>query len=184
MSELLIAASSLTHITVHLKVKRLGYKILYAESLILFSIGLSGWIWFWSKNLLVLDNGFFTNLTDLPLFPLQPIDLIFMGVGLGGSTVLLDFLTRLYKWDRNGLLAVLPWTLVGTYRYLHEFVWVFSYWTTIDVLNKSFSDSPSVSLLPFQPAILTHSYAILFVLFTFFNFIVLLQESKRKNLID
>lgn len=180
MSELLIAASSLAHVAVHLKMRRLNYKILYGESVILFSTGLSGWIWFWSKNSLVDNSGFFATLAGSWRFPLQPIDLIFMSLGLGGSTVLLDFLTRFYKWDRKALLAVLPWTFVGTYRYLHEFVWVYSYWITVNIMNGKFSDSPSGSMLLF-PAVLTHSYAILFVLFTFFNFIVLLQELRRKN---
>lgn len=164
----------------HLKIRKLSYRVLYVESVILFSIGLASWIWFWSQNSLLDSSGFFTTLTGSWFFPLQPIDLIFMGLGLGGSTALLDFLTRFYKWDRKGLLAVLPWTFLGTYRYLHEFVWVYSYWTTVNIVNGKFSDSPSGSMFLF-PAVLTHSYAILFVLFTFFNFIVLLRECTRAS---
>jgi hypothetical protein len=105
-----------------------------------------------------------------------------MGLGLAGSTILLDFVTTSYRWDRKGLIAVLPWIFVGQYRYLHEFIWVFSYWTTLDLSSKppGFSDNPANSILPFYPAFLTHSYATLFVLFTAFAFVVLLQEGKKK----
>jgi hypothetical protein len=104
-----------------------------------------------------------------------------MGLGLGGATILLDFVTRFYNWSRKGLLVVLPWVFVGQYRYLHEFVWVFSYWVTLDLANGGFSDSPKNSILSSPPAVLTHSYAVLFVLFTALAFVVLLQESGNRS---
>jgi len=186
MSELLIAASSIAHLTVHVRVKRIEYKILYYESVILLAAGLlsMGYV-LCSKHSLFDSEEIFYTVTGSSMrdcwFPLEPIDLIFMGLGLGGSTILLEFLTRFYHWDRKGLLAILPWILVGQYRYLHEFVWVFSYWVTVDVSNKSFSDSPRNSILVLPPAVLTHAYAILFLLFTALVFVVLLQECRKKE---
>jgi len=186
MSELLIAASSITHLAVHVKVRRLEYKLLYYESAVLLAAGLLSMMSVLTlKNSLVDNEGIFYTVIGSSvkgsLFPLEPVDLVFMGLGLGGSTILLDFLTRFYNWGRKGLLAVLPWIFVGQYRYLHEFVWVFSYWVTIDVSNGSFSESPKNSILALPPAVLTHSYAILFVLFTALAFVVLLRECKKNE---
>jgi len=187
MSELFIAASTIAHLTIHVRVKRLDYKILYYESVILLVAGLLsiGYVLCLNHSLYDSERIFYTvtgsSMRDSPWFPLEPIDLVFMGLGLGGSTILLDFLTRFYHWDRKGLLTILPWILVGQYRYLHEFVWVFSYWVTVDVSNKSFSDSPKNLILALPPAVLTHAYAILFLLFTALVFVVLLQECRKKE---
>lgn len=182
-SELLIAGFSFIHLAVHLKWKKIRYKIFYYESAILLAAGLLSWTVLHLRGELFDRNGVFTLLTGSWYFPVQPIDLIFMGFGLLMSTALLDFLTKLYALDREGLLAILPWTIVGQYRYLHEFVWVYQYWITKNVQSGKFSD-----LIPWldgglwPPALLTHMMALLFIVFSIFNFIVILQESRKKKL--
>jgi len=99
MSELLIAASSITHLAVHVKVRRLEYKLLYYESAVLLAAGLLSMMSVLTlKNSLVDNEGIFYTVIGSSvkgsLFPLEPVDLVFMGLGLGGSTILLDFLTR------------------------------------------------------------------------------------------
>jgi hypothetical protein len=178
LSEVLIAGFSLGHIAVHAEWKKIRYKILYCESAVLLALGFSSWTVLDFAGKLLDKNGVFTLLTG-PLFPIEPIDLIFMGLGLLLSTGLLDFLTKFYKLDREGLIAILPWTIVGQYRYLHEFVWVFQYWITINVANGKFSDAvPGLWGGTWYPALLTHVYALLFIVFSIFNFIVILQESR------
>jgi hypothetical protein len=164
-----------------LKWKKVRYRTFYCESIILLTLGLLGWTVLALTGELFDKNGIFTLLTG-SLFPIQSIDLIFLGLGLVISTALLDFLTKFYHLNREGLIAILPWAIVGQYRYLHEFVWVYQYWITANVLNGKFSDT--VAGLwggNWSPALLTHLYSLLFIVFTMFNFIVILYESRKKR---
>jgi len=181
MAELLTVVSCLTHIGVHLRKRLLNYKILYYESAILLAVGSSSWIFLGSRGML-LNHGVFTPLTGSWLFPLQPIDLIFLGLGLLISTALLDFVTRYYNLDRNGLLAILPWTVVGQYRFLHELLWNFQYWITMNLKQGNFTDYFQEGLggLPWMPALLTHMNTLLFLAFAIFNFFVIVQTSAKR----
>jgi hypothetical protein len=183
MAELLTAVSCLAHIGVQLRKRLLNYKILYYESAILLAVGLSSWVYLWSQHELFDVNAVFTTLTGSWLFPLEPIDLIFLGLGLLISTVLLDFITRLYNLNRSGLLAILPWTIVGQYRFLHELLWNFQYWITLNLGKGNFSDYFPKSLFgqPWIPALLTQTDAILFLVFTIFNFFVIVQAFTVKQ---
>ena len=186
-NELLIAGLSFIHIAAHLKWKKIEYKILYYESFILLIVGLLGWISGWIFTPQELMPSLFRLYTGVWYLPVQPIDLIFLGLGLLLSTAVLDFLTKLYDLDRKSLLAVLPWTVTAQYRFLHELAWVFMYWTTMNVKVGNFSDIiPAPAALgeggPVWPvALLTHLNALLFIVFTIFNFIVILQESLKKK---
>ena len=186
-TELLIAVSSFIHIAVYLKRKEIKYRILYYESYVLLIIGLSGWISSWillePKD---LGRALFTLYSGQWYFPVQPIDLIFLGLGLLATTTMLDFLTRSYDMDRKSMLAILPWTIVGQYRYLHEFAWTYQYWITMNVKAGYFSDiiPPPDALgggIDWPVALLTHSYALLFTVFTIFNLVVVLRESAKKK---
>lgn len=185
MNELLIIIFCIVHVAVHLKWKKIEYKILYYESAIILTVGLLGWIlgtslldWDWRR-------GMFYVLTGSWDYPIQPIDLVFMGLSLLAATILLDFLTRFYDLDRTSLLAILPWTLTGQYRFLHEFVWVYHYWITMNVTRiHDFSD-----WIPWlenekwiAPAFLTHTYAILLIIFSIFNFVVILKAFTKKSI--
>jgi hypothetical protein len=145
-------------------------------------VGLLSWTVLDLRGELFDSNGIFKTLTGSWYFPVQPIDLIFMGSGLLLSTALLDFLTKFYDLNQKGLLAVLPWTIVGQYRYLNEFVWVFQYWITMNTQAHAFSDSIRwLDGTMFPPAVLTHMYTMLFIVFSIFNLFVILQESKKKD---
>lgn len=190
MNELLIAAFSLIHIAVHLKWKKIRYKIFYYESAIILAVGLLGWMI--GMSLLAWDwkRGMFYVLTGSWDYAVQPIDLGFMGLSLLASTVLLDFLTKHYDLDRQSLLAILPWTITGQYRYLHELMWHFHYWISMNAICGNFSDwVPGLSVwtdFPGQnnwaPALATHTMTLLFILFSVFNFIVILQAFTKKRL--
>jgi hypothetical protein len=180
-TELLIAAFSIIHLTVHLKWKKIRYKTLYYESSIILAVGLLSWTGFYLMGILLDKNGVFTLLTGTWYFPIQPIDLIFMGLGLLVSTALLDFLTKFYDLNREGLLAILPWTIVGQYRYLNEFIWVYQYWITMNVQSGKYSDSIQWFNGTLMPALLTHMWALLFIVFSTFNFVVILMESRQKR---
>jgi hypothetical protein len=182
-NELLIAGISFIHIAVHLKWKKIEYKILYIESAIILTVGLLGGIY---------TTDMFYVLTGSWYYPIQPTDLVFMGLGLLVSTVLLDFLTKFYNLDRQSLLAILPWTITGQYRYLHEFVWVYHYWITMNVLSERFSDyfnsttnmKYGLGKVELWPALLTHMNALLFIIFSIFNFAIILQaftETRNKT---
>jgi hypothetical protein len=175
VNELLIAGLSLIHIAIHLKWKRIEYKMLYLESAILLIIGLLDWILY----VLIRCEDIAESLFWRPdwYFPVEPIDLIFIGLSLLLSTLLLDFITKFYDLDRKGLLAILPWTITGQYRFLHELIWVFHFWITNNVLNRGFRDVFDV----WVPALLTHSFTILFTIFTIFNFAVILQAFTKKS---
>jgi hypothetical protein len=173
VNELLIAGLSLIHIAIHLKWKRIEYKTLYLESTIILIIGLLNWILYVLIRCKNIAENLFSPLTWW--FPVQPIDLIFIGLSLLLSTLLLDFITKFYDLDRKGLLAILPWTLTGQYRFLHEFLWVYHYWITMNVIEEKFSDwipwlEKGTSM---APALLTHAYAMLLILFSVFNFAVI-----------
>lgn len=186
-AELLIIGLSFIHVGVFLKWKKIEYVVLYVESLALLVAGLLGWVssWIffypndWERSLFALYSGQW-------YCPFQPIDLIFLALGLFASTGVLDFLTRFYGLERKSMLAVLPWTVVGQYRFLHEFAWTFQYWITMNVVAGHFSDIiPAPDALgggmAWPVATLTHFYALTFTVFTIFNLVVLLTESKRKH---
>jgi hypothetical protein len=84
---------------------------------------------------------------------------------------LLDFLTKQYGLNRKSLLAILPWTLTGQYRFLHEFLWVYHYWITMNVIEGKFFDwIPWIEKgTSMAPALLTHAYAMLLILFSVFG---------------
>lgn len=182
-NELLIAGLSLIHVAVHLKWKKIEYRILYYESFILLTVGLLGWIF----TPYDLTSSLFRLYTGAWYLPVQPIDVIFMGFGLLLSTAVFDFLTKIYDLDRKSLLAVLPWTVTAQYRFLHELAWVFMYWTTMNVKLGNFTEIiPAPDALGGGPAwpvaLLTHLDALLFIIFTIFNLIVVLQESGKRKL--
>lgn len=186
-NELLIAGLSFIHMAVHLKWKKIEYRILYYESFILLIVGLLGWISAWIFPPHDLMRSLFRLYTGRWYLPVQPIDMIFMGLGLLLSTAVLDFLTKLYDLDRKSLLAVLPWTVTAQYRFLHELAWVFMYWITMNVKLGNFSDIiPAPDALgggtDWPVALLTHLNALLLIVFTIFNFIVILQESGKKKM--
>jgi hypothetical protein len=163
----------------HLKWKKIEYKTLYLESAIILTIGLLGWIYLFTNQAVFNEKGIFNPI----IINIQPIDLLFMGLSLLTSTILLDFLTRIYNLDRTSLLAILPWTLTGQYRFLHEFLWVYHYWITMNVIEGNFSDwipwlEKGTSM---APALLTHAYAMLLILFSVFNFIVILHSRRQLN---
>lgn len=182
MNELLILISCIIHVAVHLRWKKIRYKIFYYESAILLVSGLLSWIILVSIGKLLDTHGVFTLLTSR-LFPIQPIDLIFTGLGLLLSTLLLDFLTKQYGLNRESLLAILPWTLTAQYRFLHEFVWVYHYWISMNAIEGKFSDQIlwlDKETMMF-PALLTHTYAIFLIIFSIFNFIVILHDGRKIN---
>lgn len=107
----------------------------------LLALGLAGWIVGW---ILVYPGDFgrslFVLFTGQWWCPVQPIDLMFLGFCLFLASAVLDFLTKTYSLDRKGLLTILPWITTGQYRYLHEFVWAYQYWITMNVQAGYFSD--------------------------------------------
>ena len=186
-TELLIVVSSFLHIAAYLKHKAIKYRVLYCESVVLLIVGLAGWIsgyiLFNPKN---LGRALFTLYSGQWYLPVQPIDLIFLGLGLLATTTMMNFFTRFYDLDRKSLLAILPWTVVGQYRYLHEFAWTYQYWITMNVKAGYFSDiiPPPDALgggIDWPVALLTHSYALLFTVFTIFNLVVILRESTKRK---
>lgn len=54
------------------------------------------------------------------------------------------------------------WIVVGIYRHLHELLWHFHYWITINVLNKEFADRGE--------GIATHGHMVLIVILTILFF--------------
>jgi hypothetical protein len=188
VNELLIAALSVIHIAAHLKWKRIEYRTLYIESAIILVVGLLDWILY----VLITCKDIAESLFWRPewFFPVEPIDLIFMGLCLFLSTLLLDFITKFYDLDRKGLLAILPWTITGQYRFLHELIWVFHYWITeniIETLQEGLKNTIGFKEIirwifggTTAPALLTHMNAILFTIFTIFNFTVILQAFIQK----
>ena len=178
LNELLIAGLSFIHIAVHLKWKKIEYKILYFESAIILTIGLVSGIYFASTNLLYEDD-VFRPISGLWYLPTQPVDLIFIGLSLFLSTVLLDFLTKFYDLDRGSLLAILPWTITCQYRFLHELIWVFHYWITMNEINTKFMDKfIGLGGIEWIPALLTHMNALLFIVFSIFNFAVMFYNRR------
>lgn len=174
MNELLILISCIIHVAVHLRWKKIEYKMLYYESATILIIALLS-LW--------LTHDLFYVLTGSWNYPIQPIDLIFIGLCLLLSTFLLDFLTKQYGLNRKSLLAILPWTLTAQYRFLHEFIWVYHYWISMNAIEGKVSDWHSwldgKTLVP--PALLTHTYAIFLIIFSIFNFIVILHDGRKIN---
>ena len=171
LSELSIIIFCIVHIASHLKWKKIEYRMLYYESAIILIVALLS---------IVFTRNPFCVLTGSWDYPIQPIDLLFIGLSLLISTILLDFLTRIYNLDRTSLLAILPWTLTGQHRFLHEFVWVFQYWITMNIITDRFSDWIhwlNCRLIP--PAFLTHAYAMLLMIFSVFNFAVIFYSKGR-----
>jgi hypothetical protein len=178
-AELIIIALTLIHIVIYVRWKKVSYRALYVESAAFFVIGLLSYAYFSWKGALFDENGVFTRIQAY--FPLQPIDLIFMGLSLLLSTFLIHFLTRFFALNGNGLLAVTPWTITCQYRFLHELLWTFAYWVTIDV-KTGFRDIVEwIFNSKIPPALLTHAYALLFILFSIFNFFVMLHAYAEKR---
>jgi hypothetical protein len=162
--------------------KKVSYKALYIESAAFLVMGLLSYAYFSWKDKLFDKNGVFTCITESPYFPLQPIDLIFIGSSLLLSTFLIYCLIRFYALNGNTLLAVMPWTMTCQYRFLHELLWTFSYWVTVNV-KTGFRDIVEwIFNGKITPALLTHTYALLFILFSIFNFFVILQAFADKSI--
>ena len=180
-TESLIIAASLIHIAAFLKHRKINFKLSYTEAIIILTIGLLGWLLLIPND---PEHSLFALYTGKWYIPVQPIDLIFLGTALFTSAATLDFITKHYNLNRNSMLTVLPWTITAQYRFLHEFVWTFQYWITINIANGKFSDIvPAPDALGgginWPIAVLTHFYALMLTIFTIFNLVIIIRETKN-----
>lgn len=180
MIELLVVIFFIIHVTVHLKRVKMKFKTLYYESAIFLVTALL---------CLSLTGDPFYVLTGSWKYPIQPIDLLGIGICLGASTILLNFLTDYYRLNKGDLLAILPWSITCEYRFVHEFVWVFHYWISKNIwislkdpCFKGFGEWIEwLDGTLIAPALLTHIYAILVILFFVFNIVVILCELRKRK---
>jgi len=184
MIEILICVLSIIHPWVQLKWRKIKFETLYIECAAGFLIGILCLIYLCLCDKIYNEKGIFESI----FFIIQPIDIIFISISLLISTILLDFLTRTYQLNRNGLLVIIPWTFTAQYRFLHELIWVFHYWITMNITEiHGFSDLVTwYQQIPFfgkkiPPALLTHTYAILFMAFSIFNFVIILRECMQRK---
>lgn len=122
------------------------------------------------------------------------MELVYLGISVFLELLLLKYWERLRALPLPAHSYIIPWAVTGIYRSLHELLFQFNYWTTLDVLRGGFSDTitqingQTTNILPvtgnlYDPAVMTHFHAVSLCAYTFLAIIAIL-ESHRKNKLE